>query len=38
MEPQTVILDGFSKSYAMTGWRLGLRRHAEAARRHLTRL
>ena len=23
MEKQTVILDGFSKSYAMTGWRLG---------------
>jgi aspartate aminotransferase len=23
MKPQTVILDGFSKSYAMTGWRLG---------------
>jgi len=23
MEKQTIILDGFSKSYAMTGWRLG---------------
>lgn len=23
MAPRTVILDGFSKSYAMTGWRLG---------------
>ena len=23
MKPQTVILDGFSKTYAMTGWRLG---------------
>jgi aspartate aminotransferase len=23
MQPQTVILDGFSKTYAMTGWRLG---------------
>ena len=23
MKPQTIILDGFSKSYAMTGWRLG---------------
>jgi aspartate/methionine/tyrosine aminotransferase len=23
MKPQTIILDGFSKTYAMTGWRLG---------------
>jgi len=23
MEPLAIILDGFSKSYAMTGWRLG---------------
>ena len=23
MEERTVILDGFSKTYAMTGWRLG---------------
>src|SRR5262249_10950358 len=23
MKPRTIILDGFSKTYAMTGWRLG---------------
>jgi len=23
MRPLTIILDGFSKTYAMTGWRLG---------------
>ena len=23
MQPQTILLDGFSKTYAMTGWRLG---------------
>ena len=23
MEERTIILDGFSKTYAMTGWRLG---------------
>ena len=28
MLEKTIILDGFSKTYAMTGWRLGLRRDA----------
>ena len=28
MRERTIIVDGFSKAYAMTGWRLGLRDHA----------
>ena len=28
MAQRTIILDGFSKSYAMTGWRLGLWHYA----------
>jgi aspartate/methionine/tyrosine aminotransferase len=38
MKPQTIILDGFSKSYAMTGWRLGYGVMPPALAEHLTRL
>ena len=38
MKPQTVILDGFSKSYAMTGWRLGFGVMPKPLAEHLTRL
>jgi aspartate/methionine/tyrosine aminotransferase len=38
MKPQTVILDGFSKSYAMTGWRLGYGVMPKPLAEHLTRL
>ena len=30
MAERTIVLDGFSKTYAMTGWRLGLRDPAAA--------
>ena len=33
MLEKTIILDGFSKIYSMTGWRLGLRRNAVVAGR-----
>ena len=33
MLDRTIIVDGFSKTYAMTGWRLGLHGHARAAGR-----
>ena len=32
MKARTVLLDSFSKTYAMTGWRLGLRRGAKSRR------
>jgi len=38
MKPQTIILDGFSKSYAMTGWRLGYGVMPPPLAEHLTRL
>jgi aspartate aminotransferase len=38
MKPQTIILDGFSKSYAMTGWRLGFGVMPKPLAEHLTRL
>jgi aspartate aminotransferase len=38
MKPQTIILDGFSKSYAMTGWRLGYGVMPQPLAEHLTRL
>ena len=38
MKPQTIILDGFSKSYAMTGWRLGYGVMPPALAEHMTRL
>jgi aspartate/methionine/tyrosine aminotransferase len=38
MKPQTIILDGFSKSYAMTGWRLGYGVMPAPVAEHLTRL
>jgi aspartate/methionine/tyrosine aminotransferase len=38
MKAQTVILDGFSKSYAMTGWRLGYGVMPKPLAEHLTRL
>ena len=38
MKPQTIILDGFSKSYAMTGWRLGFGVMPKLLADHLTRL
>ena len=28
--PQTLVIDGFSKTYGMTGWRVGLRSRAGA--------
>lgn len=38
MAERTVILDGFSKTYAMTGWRLGYGVAPEALVPHLSRL
>ena len=38
MENRTVILDGFSKSYAMTGWRLGYGIMPEEIAPHITKL
>ncbi len=38
MEKRTIILDGFSKSYAMTGWRLGYGIVPEELAPHVTRL
>jgi aspartate aminotransferase len=38
MKAQTIILDGFSKSYAMTGWRLGYGVMPVPLAEHLTRL
>jgi aspartate/methionine/tyrosine aminotransferase len=38
MKSHTVILDGFSKSYAMTGWRLGYGVMPKPLADHLTRL
>jgi aspartate/methionine/tyrosine aminotransferase len=38
MREHTIILDGFSKSYAMTGWRLGYGVMPEPLAAHLTRL
>jgi aspartate/methionine/tyrosine aminotransferase len=38
MKPQTIILDGFSKSYAMTGWRLGYGVMPVPLAEHMTRL
>ncbi len=38
MARQTIILDGFSKSYAMTGWRLGYGIMPEELVPHITRL
>jgi aspartate/methionine/tyrosine aminotransferase len=38
MKEQTIILDGFSKSYAMTGWRLGYGVMPVPLAGHLTRL
>jgi aspartate/methionine/tyrosine aminotransferase len=38
MKPQTIILDGFSKSYAMTGWRLGYGVMPAPLAEHMTRL
>ena len=38
MSERTIILDGFSKSYAMTGWRLGYGIMPEELVPHITRL
>ncbi len=38
MKAQTIILDGFSKAYAMTGWRLGYGVMPVALAEHVTRL
>ncbi|NLY54700.1 MAG: pyridoxal phosphate-dependent aminotransferase [Firmicutes bacterium] len=38
MKEQTIILDGFSKTYAMTGWRLGYGVIPSALVDHITRL
>lgn len=38
MKPQTIILDGFSKAYAMTGWRLGYGVMPVPLAEHVTRL
>jgi len=38
MQQRTVILDGFSKTYAMTGWRLGFGVMPEELAAHVTRL
>jgi aspartate/methionine/tyrosine aminotransferase len=38
MAERTIILDGFSKSYAMTGWRLGYGIMPEELVPHVTRL
>ena len=34
MADRLILLDGWSKTYAMTGWRLGLRERRNAVRRH----
>jgi len=38
MQERTIILDGFSKTYAMTGWRLGYGVMNEELAEHITRL
>lgn len=38
MQERTVILDGFSKTYAMTGWRLGFGVMPEELAKHVTKL
>lgn len=38
MQDLTIILDGFSKTYAMTGWRLGYGVMPESLATHVTRL
>ena len=38
MQERTIILDGFSKTYAMTGWRLGYGVMPEEIARNVTRL
>ena len=38
MKPLTIVLDGFSKSYAMTGWRLGYGVMPPELADHVTRL
>lgn len=38
MKERTVILDGFSKTYAMTGWRLGYGIMPKALAKHVARL
>jgi aspartate/methionine/tyrosine aminotransferase len=38
MEERTVIVDGFSKAYAMTGWRLGFGLFPESLAQHAVRL
>src|SRR5690606_27533951 len=38
MRPRTVILNGFSKRYAMTGWRLGFGIMPEWLTPHISRL
>jgi aspartate/methionine/tyrosine aminotransferase len=38
MQGRTILLDGFSKSYAMTGWRLGYGVMPESLAAHVTRL
>ena len=38
LKEQTIILDGFSKSYAMTGWRLGYGVMPAPLAEHMTRL
>lgn len=38
MRERTILLDGFSKSYAMTGWRLGYGVMPAALAEHVTRL
>ena len=38
MKERTIILDGFSKSYAMTGWRLGYGVFPEPLVEHITKL
>src|SRR2546422_4610661 len=38
MREQTILLDGFSKSYAMTGWRLGYGVMPPALAEHVARL
>jgi aspartate/methionine/tyrosine aminotransferase len=38
MDERTIIVDGFSKAYAMTGWRLGFGLFPEALAQHAVRL
>ncbi len=38
MKERTIILDGFSKTYAMTGWRMGYGVMPEALAEHVSRL